>query len=253
MIVLRWESLKNRINSVIINISGKPVITVSVLIEEDIVSPLRLRLDQVEPTKTPENVEEKQEEIQEVVEQSPKMLSEMESEPVKETPLEEAMVVDVQETPSSPVGDISSELGSTPENATKEKKKRGSIMSRFSFRRSKRDSETPKTPNTTPKKKAKKGAVVWNEQNVDGTLQQIRLSFHWVKFKLVRMSFMIKAKITRFEFKSKLNLASSGRVFHDRGDLFSVPMDGFEKSFYLFSLHFNSRIFSMFRTICNCW
>ena len=182
-IVLRWESLKNRINSVIINITGKPVITVSVLIEEDIVSPLRLRPSHVESTyvKTPERKEvEMEDEIQEVVQrevhQSPDMLPEMESEPVKEAPLEEAMAVDVLPESTKP--------GST---TPKEKKKRGSIMSRFSFKRSKRDSDGPKTPNTTPKKKQKKGAIVWNEQNVDGTLQQIRLSFHWVKFKLVRV------------------------------------------------------------------
>ena len=196
VIVLRWESLKNRINSVIINISGKPAITVSVLIEEDIVSPLRLRPDHVESTlvKTPEKkVVEIEEEIQEVVQkevqETPEMLPEMESEPVKEAPLEEAMAVDVQETPISPVGELEP---TKPGSATpKEKKKRGSIMSRFSFKRNKRDSDTPKTPSTTPKKKQKKGAIVWNEQNVDGTLQQIRLSFHWVKFKLVRVDFKI--------------------------------------------------------------
>ena len=138
--MFRWESLKNRINNIIINISGKPIITVSVLIEQDIVSPLRIRPQHVEallttPPASPKEplLPQQMEEMMEIQDEVMQLESEpaMESEPVKgiplEIPLEEAMVVDVQETPDSPV-DVPTELNASGSEASKEKKKKGWIL-----------------------------------------------------------------------------------------------------------------------------
>ena len=175
MIVLRWESLKDRINSIIINISGKPAITVSVLIEEDIVSPLRLH---VKPSSTP----------------SSPTLSEPPLSPTPETASLEEMIVDdqLETVEDSPMPEGAAAVAESPKDG-KEKRKRGSIMSRFSFKKSKRDAGSPKP--SSPKKKSKKGSFSWTAQKVDATLQQMRLTSHWVKFKLVRSVKRIKLAV----------------------------------------------------------
>lgn len=107
-----------------------------------------------------------------------------EPEPVKKEPEVEKMVV--EEITFSPV----EEPKQPPVTPKEEKKKRSSLISRFSFKRSKREASPKTEVKITAKKKfkvtTKNVSVLWTERNVDGTLQQIRISFQWVKFKLVR-------------------------------------------------------------------
>jgi len=171
LIIARWEALKKRINIIIYNLSGKTAITENVMInEEEIISPSEMR--QVHATPEIPDLPPAEEDM---------------PEPLKEPEVEvEKMVVEEIAVVSSP-----KELKEPPVTPKEEKKKRTSLISRFSFKRSKREA-SPKTElKITPKKKfkvtTKNVSVLWTERNVDGTLQQIRISFQWVKFKLVSM------------------------------------------------------------------